>query len=475
MSDDNKPFRAWCFTINYQNESELHLPDRSVSESLDHLLSQIEDALSNLPKIQLFCGQLERGQQGTLHLQLFARFSNAIRFTAIKNSPVLSRAHLEVSRGTDEQNCAYCSKCCDMCYTQWKTTKAPWSFDNRPADCFACARVAGPIFFGEIKTERQRTDLRRATEVLKDGGTIRDVCRQHPEVIVKYGRGIETFNKYMRLEQRLERPPFVVVIHGDSGFGKSFLVDQICQRLGWSAARVPPVTGNDIWFDGYDNHRYVIWDEFACGIKYHTFISFLNSTELLPIKGGHVRMLLDGIIITSMTAPSSWYPNVHSSERQAMLRRITFEYEVEGRSYGEHRIRYTEQNGGDNRWPIGHDLQFKSFDDQPAPVTLLAPIAPPAPVVPPPPPELIVYHPEMYPISEDESLTMPITATDESDFYIPPALQFGEDQLPEDFGWGNWRELPDNPFMDFEAPSDDEPELSPLNEDKMFDYYEHLH
>ena len=130
MSDDNKPCRAFSITVNFANESELALQHGSLTEALQNILSEIETALADFRKIQLFCGQFERGEQGTLHLQLFARFTNAIRFTQIKDFPHLSRAHLEISRGTDEQNCAYCSKCCDMCYQQWKRSGNKWSWDT---------------------------------------------------------------------------------------------------------------------------------------------------------------------------------------------------------------------------------------------------------------------------------------------------------------------------------------------------------
>ena len=50
----------------------------------------------------------EIGDEGTPHLQMYIRFKTKTRFSAIKK--VIERAHIEVSKGNEQENLMYCSK-----------------------------------------------------------------------------------------------------------------------------------------------------------------------------------------------------------------------------------------------------------------------------------------------------------------------------------------------------------------------------
>lgn len=50
----------------------------------------------------------EVGENGTPHLQGYIRCNNAVRLSTLKK--VFPRAHLEIAKGTPEQNITYCSK-----------------------------------------------------------------------------------------------------------------------------------------------------------------------------------------------------------------------------------------------------------------------------------------------------------------------------------------------------------------------------
>lgn len=63
------------------------------------------------PLVKYAVWQLERGDEGTLHIQGYFEMSEQLRFPNIKQRiPFLSRAHFEPRRGTAQQATEYCEK-----------------------------------------------------------------------------------------------------------------------------------------------------------------------------------------------------------------------------------------------------------------------------------------------------------------------------------------------------------------------------
>lgn len=52
----------------------------------------------------------EVGESGTPHLQIYFQLARQVKFSTIKNWDVFTRMHLEVARGSDDDNFEYCSK-----------------------------------------------------------------------------------------------------------------------------------------------------------------------------------------------------------------------------------------------------------------------------------------------------------------------------------------------------------------------------
>lgn len=80
--------KHWCITINNPAEGAVSLFDPNTMT-------------------YMILGK-EKGEGGTVHLQGYIAFKNRQRFTAV--SKVFPRAHLEVMRGTPQENKDYCSK-----------------------------------------------------------------------------------------------------------------------------------------------------------------------------------------------------------------------------------------------------------------------------------------------------------------------------------------------------------------------------
>jgi len=140
-------FRACCFTINNPQTSEIETLKRN---------------------IQTFCKygifQIERGANGTKHVQGFA-YGDKRRVSGWR-SIISNRAHIESARGSPAQNKQYCSK---------EETREPGT---------------EPWEFGTIPSQGARNDISSAVEFIRQGASLQDVALEHPEVFVKYQRGI---------------------------------------------------------------------------------------------------------------------------------------------------------------------------------------------------------------------------------------------------------------------------------------------
>jgi hypothetical protein len=82
--------RSWCFTINNPLQEDL--------ESLYAMTDHVKFGIA---------GQ-ETGAEGTVHLQGYVQFTSGKTLSAV--STLLPRAHLEVAKGTAQQNYVYCTK-----------------------------------------------------------------------------------------------------------------------------------------------------------------------------------------------------------------------------------------------------------------------------------------------------------------------------------------------------------------------------
>ena len=84
--------RSYCFTINNPNDTDA---------------SQLQ-ALWDSGKVKYFIGGKEVGDEGTPHIQGYVMFKSPVAFSTLKG--YLSRGHIEVARGTPQENIDYCSK-----------------------------------------------------------------------------------------------------------------------------------------------------------------------------------------------------------------------------------------------------------------------------------------------------------------------------------------------------------------------------
>jgi len=274
--------RGWCFTEN--NPARLILfPD-------------------GLPDGVKYCVyQLERGEQGTPHLQGYIQLARQQRMSWIKKITsktaegvvftVFERAHLLASKGNAEQNKTYCTK--------------------------AEGRLEGPWELGTLpKGQGERTDLKEAAESLMRDGDIRAI---DPAVFLKYASGC------LKLAA-LAPPPRrdnlkVITIVGPTGIGKSYSVHDIFPDI-----YVVNMGNSGLWWDGYTGQRAVMFEEFKGQVQLQKMLQILDPYPLrLEIKGGLVPARFTLVFITSNYTPDAWYKNEDGSrdaELAALRRRL---------------------------------------------------------------------------------------------------------------------------------------------------------
>lgn len=98
--------RGWCFTWN--NPSCFKETD-SKEEQLNQLTAYMATLyVTHQRSMRYIIGGIERGESGTLHIQGYMYFVNAVTLSHLKG--ILPQAHFEMQRGTCEQARDYCKK-----------------------------------------------------------------------------------------------------------------------------------------------------------------------------------------------------------------------------------------------------------------------------------------------------------------------------------------------------------------------------
>lgn len=252
--------RNWTATINNYTDDDV--------QSLD-----------NLAVGYIIYGKEVGEENNTPHLQIYIQFLTRMRWRAVAN--LLPRAHIEVARGSAEQNRTYCSK--------------EGNFTER----------------GDMKRKGERSDLNNIRQDALENG-MRSVTR--------YGnlqqiRVAEKFLKYN--EEPRDWQPHVVWIHGPPGCGKTrrayeMTDDRYVQRASLK------------WWEGYDGHEDVIIDDFRddwCDLQ--SLLALTDRYEYrVECKGSTRQFLARKIIITAPHAPEFYYRHLNENQGQ-LLRRIT--------------------------------------------------------------------------------------------------------------------------------------------------------
>lgn len=266
--------KHWVFTLNnYTPEEE----------------QAIRALVSTHDKVRYLCFGHEIGASGTPHLQGYLSLQSRLRHAQVRD--LLPRAHIEVRRGSHEEARDYCAK--DDADGFYEDGEAP-----------SC--------------QGMRTDLESLKNDLQSGKRMKDIADDHFGTFLKYQRGINAYRNIVAIRRNWICS--VVVYWGRTGAGKTKAVYE----------NLPDI--NDLyvhpggpWFDGYDSHEIVLFDDFSGScFKISYLLKLLDRYPMqVPVKGGFVSWCPKEIYFTSNLNPDNWYSGAHSEHVAALFRRFT--------------------------------------------------------------------------------------------------------------------------------------------------------
>lgn len=245
--------RRWCFTLNNPSEAD-------------------KTTLNLGPLMRGGVYQLERGANGTEHLQGYVEFSRGLRLASVRS--ILPTAHWEQAKGTADQCKEYCTK------------------DD--------TRIDGPWHVGAPLggNPGRRSDLVELAESVKLGATTRDIADNHGASFIKYHRGIDAMRALYAKPRMLTESPEVIYIWGPTGAGKTRIAADVAGSSSYWK-------DGSKWWQDYAGEKRVLWDEFRG--SHASLSTILRYCDRYPCrvecKGGSYQLLADTWIFTSNMAP----------------------------------------------------------------------------------------------------------------------------------------------------------------------------
>lgn len=266
---------AWVFTVNnYSLEEEFYL-------------------MFDLAPITYICFGHEKSAEGTPHLQGYVEVNYRVDFNVIRKWRGFERAHLEPRKGTQKQAIDYTKK----------SDKDEWFEAGVPRQLKPGSR-------------RDLDDARRIA--LEDG----------MKEVVPWAnlQAIRTAEKYLEYcEPARNHKPIVTWLYGPTGAGKSRMAHTMYPNA---------YTKSDgsKWWNGYDRHETVIWDDFRdSDIQFNELLRLLDRYECrVETKGGMRQFVPKEIVITSCHSPDEMYKNITSERKDQLLRRLDIVQQVGG-------------------------------------------------------------------------------------------------------------------------------------------------
>lgn len=288
---DRRSHRGWMITINNPK-----IP-------CDAYLAQwLSDG-----NIVFGCGQLEKGEEGTLHHQMYVvtkpNPSNKNGFTLkwMKDN-IHSSAHFQGREGTHDQAVAYCTS------EEYKGKSkgrqdGPWTvgaWDAKHTLTTEEKSKGGKVNSSKILAVKRKID---------DGAHDAELYDEHFGEMLRYGKAFERYRVAVRSKHRTWQTT-AIALFGPPGTGKSkHAWDLAIANYGEDDVYPLSLEGGDtVWWDGYCGQKCVIVEEFYGQMKIAYLLKLLDRYPLLvQTKGGMTPFVASMIIFTSNEHPKMWY------------------------------------------------------------------------------------------------------------------------------------------------------------------------
>lgn len=233
--------------------------------------------------------QLEKGDEGTVHIQGYCTFKDKKTFFALKK--LNSRVHWEMRKGSDKQAYEYCTK--------------------------AESRIAEGEEWGvRPNSKGKRSDLLVVRDKLKSGMKIDEIREEH---FVTWCRNYRALGIYAAdIAPKRTWHTYCTVFWGDSGAGKT---QAILDAVGTKAYWLPKPESERCYWTNYKGEEDVVIDEFFGWIRRSTLCRLVDKTpfQVETKLGASVEFTSKRIWITSNDPPSRWWSKIGIG---AMKRRL---------------------------------------------------------------------------------------------------------------------------------------------------------
>ena len=296
---DQLQSRYWCITWNNPTVAG----------------EELEKHLAGNPNIKEFAFQLEKGESGTKHFQIYVAYTTNQRGKRMRET--WPGCHIDIRRGKREQAIAYCSQ--------------------DEYEGVSKGRIEGP-WIKLSQEQGKRNDLLAVKEKLDKGADMIDVAKEHFGEWVKHYRAFEKYQT-MLIPKRDWKTVNVCII-GNPGDGKTRYVQDLCKAQGIDlfVASVPEKRGGKAWFDGYKGQTHVLMDDYRGEYELSFFLRLIDRYPMqVEVKNSHTQWAPKYIYFTTNVVPWKWYnktlleydiKDVSDHETHAVMRRFEKIYEV---------------------------------------------------------------------------------------------------------------------------------------------------
>lgn len=271
----------WCFTLNnptLDEESELQVTKEEIS--------------------YVVYGH-EKGDSGTPHLQGYLELTRKMSLKQVRTLLNVARIHLENRKGTQEQAISYCKKEGGDVYERGQPKSV-----GRPK----AAAIKNKI-------------LPYVPDIKKSLGEF----ASHPDASFHLLKHAKEFLALSESPRKRDTKPKVSWFWGPTGTGKTLRAFKEAEEQGLE----PYVkSGSAKWFDGYDGHSFVIFDDFRDShIEFGYLLRLLDRYPMrVELKGSSRQWKATRIIVTSPVPPEECFKTMQATDKYdkiaQLLRRI---------------------------------------------------------------------------------------------------------------------------------------------------------
>lgn len=300
--------RGWCFTENLAELKDgAEFGDEQATEFAKRFDWDEEHPVDFTADVLVF--QLERGDQGTYHLQGWVEFKNPRKLGGLKR--ILPRAHWEPRRGSKKQALAYVRK-------EETRVSGPWYYP-----------VGVNVDHWTRASQGTRTDLEELFCLARSGAPAVALADARPGSFVRFHKHIQSALHMVR-RNRIRPTLKILLIKGDTGLGKSHWIWNAIDGAGLMDDVYRKSAGK--WWDGYMNQKLIVFDDFNYDVvNAKDIIQWWDKWPVdVNVKNTMVKLDFEYVIILDNREPDEWWspkkdgePKVHPKVMDAVKRRIT--------------------------------------------------------------------------------------------------------------------------------------------------------